>query len=597
MFSKLSISYKILIFNIITVLFVISLIGYLTFNQTKEFLKERYVEEFQRICELKVDRLASVFQTIENNVDFIKSGDDIIDYVSEAQQVIQNSEGIEELIQQMDKRLLPDQSIYYYDNILLTNPEGVILYASDRSGVKIGYSYRKITRTLKQVEGKETFFGEPYRIRNSVQMFIISPIIDSNDAHKGYLLVLYDVTKNIFPIVEDYNQLGVTGEILLSFFDPSFSNPNEGKIKIINTQRHTDNAPLTQIILTNDPVQISVQKAAIGAKSDYALDTDYRGKTTLALWDKVPNVNWGLTIKVDEDEVYSSLEGFIKQYIQVETIVLIVALLAAILFLNYILQPLKLISKKLKTISSGALPKKVEQGNLSKEIASLSNSINRFIDKSKSELGFINSLNNGQWDSSFEAQNNEDLLGNALLVLRENIISKEKSNADEKWIQESLAGLALQLKLFTSFEEFSDTVLKYAIKQLGALQGAFYVLHKSAKKSDYLEMVSCYAYNKKKFRQFTFKVGEGLVGQIAFEKNVSLITEVPDNYPSITSGLVGEKKPKSLLFIPLVNEGEVLGIIEIAGLKRFNERDIKLAKDMAKIIVREIEILALIKAK
>ncbi len=68
-------------------------------------------------------------------------------------------------------------------------------------------------------------------------------------------------------------------------------------------------------------------------------------------------------------------------------------------------------------------------------------------------------------------------------------------------------------------------------------------------------------------------LGEGLVGNCALEKQTMHLTEIPDNYIQITSGL-GGSEPHSLLLIPMKMEDEVLGVIEIASFNEFEKYQI-----------------------
>jgi PAS domain S-box-containing protein len=73
------------------------------------------------------------------------------------------------------------------------------------------------------------------------------------------------------------------------------------------------------------------------------------------------------------------------------------------------------------------------------------------------------------------------------------------------------------------------------------------------------------------------------VGACAAEKDIIMLTEIPQEYIEITSGL-GGTNPNFLLLTPLINEDEVMGVIEIASLRRFEEHEILFVKEIAKSI-------------
>jgi len=89
-----------------------------------------------------------------------------------------------------------------------------------------------------------------------------------------------------------------------------------------------------------------------------------------------------------------------------------------------------------------------------------------------------------------------------------------------------------------------------------------------------LRLTASYAFQERKGFSGRFKPGESLVGQCAKEKKMILFSEVPDDYIFIGSGL-GKSAPKYILVYPLLFEGEVLGVVELAYVKKLSELQIK----------------------
>src|SRR5207237_9834124 len=67
----------------------------------------------------------------------------------------------------------------------------------------------------------------------------------------------------------------------------------------------------------------------------------------------------------------------------------------------------------------------------------------------------------------------------------------------------------------------------------------------------------------------TINIGQGLVGQCAVEKQKVLLDNLPPDYIRISSGL-GAAPPRSVLVLPLIFEGQVRGVLELASLGGFN---------------------------
>src|SRR3984957_12322110 len=81
-------------------------------------------------------------------------------------------------------------------------------------------------------------------------------------------------------------------------------------------------------------------------------------------------------------------------------------------------------------------------------------------------------------------------------------------------------------------------------------------------------MLSAYAYSQEDQLPREFHVGEGLVGQCAIEKRRILLTEIPKDYIRISSGL-GETVPRNSIVLPVLFEGEVKAVVELASLAQF----------------------------
>src|SRR5512144_819992 len=100
-----------------------------------------------------------------------------------------------------------------------------------------------------------------------------------------------------------------------------------------------------------------------------------------------------------------------------------------------------------------------------------------------------------------------------------------------------------------------------------AHQGVFYRMD-PWKDEPVLKLLASYAYKQRKNIDNQFKLGEGLVGQCALEKQKILLVNAPPDYITITSGL-GEAPPVNIIVMPVLFEGQVKAVIELASFERF----------------------------
>jgi transcriptional regulator with GAF, ATPase, and Fis domain len=146
----------------------------------------------------------------------------------------------------------------------------------------------------------------------------------------------------------------------------------------------------------------------------------------------------------------------------------------------------------------------------------------------------------------------------------------EIENNIRNWSIEGLAKFGELLRTPTeSIHELGDLIISFVVKYTNSNQGALYVVNDLNSNDLYLELLSCYAWNKKKYIDQRIEIGEGLVGQAWQENDIIHLTEIPNDFVNITSGL-GGANPSSILISPLALNGEVFGIIEIASFDKYS---------------------------
>ena len=197
-----------------------------------------------------------------------------------------------------------------------------------------------------------------------------------------------------------------------------------------------------------------------------------------------------------------------------------------------------------------------------------------------------------QEDFSHEFEVSEDdSLGKSLLNLRdklksnkENEIIRRKEDEQRNWTAEGLARFGDILRNdIDNIELLSFNVIKELTKYINATQGCFYILKDGESQDKYFDMSAFFAYDRKKFADKQVKWGDGLIGTSALEKKSIYITDVPDDYVSVTSGL-GYTNPKSILIVPLIKEEELFGVIEFASLNKIESYQLDFVEKVAENI-------------
>jgi HAMP domain-containing protein/signal transduction histidine kinase/CheY-like chemotaxis protein len=144
-------------------------------------------------------------------------------------------------------------------------------------------------------------------------------------------------------------------------------------------------------------------------------------------------------------------------------------------------------------------------------------------------------------------------------------------NQEQDWLKSNLAKFTQMLQGQKDLNTVARRILSELAQVVNAQQGMFYILEQDeiseAKK---LKLFSAYAYNKELELKKEFSLGEGLVGQVALEKERILLTNVPKNYIKISSGL-GEAAPISVIVLPVLFENQTKAVIELASFETFSE--------------------------
>jgi len=207
---------------------------------------------------------------------------------------------------------------------------------------------------------------------------------------------------------------------------------------------------------------------------------------------------------------------------------------------------------------------------------------------------FIRAIASGNYQVKWEGltdenrdANQENLVGE-LVLMREQMKQVKEADDQRLWATEALSAAA---KITRTYQQeisiLADEMLKHLIECLGANQAGLFVIDEEKTN---LELIACYAYERKKFLKKTIEIGEGLLGQAFLEAETIYLTEVPEKYVNITSGL-GKALPRSILIVPLKYNEEVMGVLEIASFKPMEEHQIQLVENLGEVLASSLSTL------
>jgi HAMP domain-containing protein/signal transduction histidine kinase/CheY-like chemotaxis protein len=141
-------------------------------------------------------------------------------------------------------------------------------------------------------------------------------------------------------------------------------------------------------------------------------------------------------------------------------------------------------------------------------------------------------------------------------------------NSEQDWLKTNLAKFSRMLQGQKDLVTVGRLILSELAPVVAAQRAVFYILD-SSKDSSALTLLASYADQGQSATGRQLGLGEGLIGQCAIEKQKILLTNVPRDYIRISSGL-GEAPPVNIIVLPILFEGLVKGVLELASFERFN---------------------------
>jgi HAMP domain-containing protein/CheY-like chemotaxis protein/signal transduction histidine kinase len=150
-----------------------------------------------------------------------------------------------------------------------------------------------------------------------------------------------------------------------------------------------------------------------------------------------------------------------------------------------------------------------------------------------------------------------------------NLKETTQKNTEQDWLKTNLARFTRMLQGQRDMTTVSQMVLSELAPLVDAQQGIFYV-NGGNNGTPLMKLLGSYAFTERKNLANEFKPGQGLVGQCVLERERILLTNVPDDYIHIGSGL-GQSVPLNIIVLPVLFENEVKAVIELASFNRFND--------------------------
>jgi GAF domain-containing protein len=287
------------------------------------------------------------------------------------------------------------------------------------------------------------------------------------------------------------------------------------------------------------------------------------------------------------DRKESSSNMLTYLYISNIILFLVIGIYASYFSSNAITKPIAGLSDLITMLSKGKFVS-VTLRKGKDEIGKMAEAIENMLSGLKAKAEFADSIGKGNYDSNFQLLSEEDAMGGALIQMRDNLKRAADEDRKRSWTTEGLAKFADILRSRSNnLTELSDNIVSNLVKYMNANQGALFLVNDDNQQETFIELVACYAYDRKKFMNKRIEVGQGVTGQCIQERDTIYLSDIPGDYLKITSGL-GEALPRHLLVVPLRLDEQIFGAVELASFKTIEPHHIEFVEKLGESIASTI---------
>jgi PAS domain S-box-containing protein len=233
---------------------------------------------------------------------------------------------------------------------------------------------------------------------------------------------------------------------------------------------------------------------------------------------------------------------------------------------------------------------KLELFTSKKRVRQLQDDAAKSVRVSSLTIDFIRQLLKGEDKTTIDDDLRTMPIGKELQNLRDHLLTISLKEKERNWLNVGLAQFAdiLRNKKSLELKKLADEILSSLIHYVNANQGAIFIYEDDVKGDEHLNMISCYAYDRKKFLERRIAPGEGLAGQCFLEKETVYIKQAPPNYLTITSGL-GQAGPREILITPMLINENIYGVLELASFQEFEPYKVEFIEKLSENIASTIK--------
>jgi|GEM_PF-3490745 len=299
-------------------------------------------------------------------------------------------------------------------------------------------------------------------------------------------------------------------------------------------------------------------------------------------------------------EIEAEQSSTLFKSVMIVTAILLVLLAVLVVLSKNVIKPFASVKKLIERITSGEYmldkylpdPSKIPQ-----EWYSIVNSVKSLAKSLKNTSDFATQLKDKNLEAEYDASITNNPIGSTLVTLRNDMIEtseKEQQRFNEErqnqWATEGHSIFSDILRNnISDIHNLCDAVMDKLVPYINVTQGGIFIRTTMPDNKDVecFELYAVFAFGHQRFHKRILALDEGIIGACAMEKHTIIINDVPDNYTEIGSGL-GQAKPKALMFVPLIYNDYLYGVMEFAAFVKFEQYQIQFVERISENIASTI---------
>lgn len=281
---------------------------------------------------------------------------------------------------------------------------------------------------------------------------------------------------------------------------------------------------------------------------------------------------WAICIVAPISELNkAAIKPFINSLILGLAGILVLAILIFYL-INPLMRPIMETTKVLNDVSQGRIDNlKRLKSHEKHELGIMAGAVNRMQERFQAIAGFAAEIGKGNLEAVYPFDTEKDNLGKALEQMQVDLLSLRKETERKDWLKQGINGLNELVKGDRDLADLSKIIIQYLAKYLSVPIGAIYII---SERTNTLKLGAGYAFSKRKELNQSIKIGEGLVGQCAAEKEKIILTKIPEDYFPVKSA-TGSASPSEIIVLPCLFNETLVAVVELGSLDSFSKDQVE----------------------